>query len=278
MAPDAEETLLKLAIAGQCRRIHHSVDAAVHHDRHVVGHRGGHPDVLLDDEDRDLALLSDPDQHVLDLLHDHRREPLRRLVHHQQTRVEQQRAGDREHLLLAAGELAAPARASQRKARECVVDALAGPSAAGAARAQAQMLVHRQRCPQPPPLGHVPDPVVCDPARTETGQLVAFELDGAARHGHEPRDRVAQRGLAHAVATDDGDDAVREVELDPLQRAGLAVVDVQPADPQHRRLPPPLRALSHYHPFLVDPVSSSWNARMASRRTAGGGYASSHVP
>ena len=60
--------------------------------------------------------------------------------------------------------------------------------------------------------------------------------------GIQPGDRVAERRLAHAVAADDGDDPVREVEVDPLQRVGLAVVHVQPPDAKRRRFfaPPSL--------------------------------------
>ena len=111
VAPDPEQALLEITVGRKRRRVHDPVDAAVDHDRDVFRHRGGDPDVLLDDEDRDLPLLADPDQHVLDLLHDDRRESLGRFVHHQQARIEQQRAGDREHLLLTARELAAAARA-----------------------------------------------------------------------------------------------------------------------------------------------------------------------
>ena len=54
----------------------------------------------------------------LDLLDDHRREALGRLVHHQEVRVEQQRARDREHLLLAAGELRCRGSFGARRAAE----------------------------------------------------------------------------------------------------------------------------------------------------------------
>ena len=57
------------------------------------------------------------------LLDDRRREALGRLVHDQQPRVEQQRAADREHLLLAAGELRAAVPAALGEAREQLVDA-----------------------------------------------------------------------------------------------------------------------------------------------------------
>ena len=60
------------------------------------------PRVLLDDEHGEpvplVQLADDPE----DLAHDHRREPERRLVEHQQARSRHQRAREREHLLLAA--------------------------------------------------------------------------------------------------------------------------------------------------------------------------------
>ena len=267
VAADAEEALLEIPIGGERRRVHDPVDAAVDHDRDVLRHRGGHSDVLLDDEDRDLPLLADPDQHVLDLLHDDRRESLGRLVHHQQARVEQQRARDREHLLLAARELAAAARMPFLESRKRVVDALARPPAAGAALAQPQVLVHGERRPQAPSLGDVPDAVVRDPARTQACQLVAFELDGSARDRHEPHESVAQGGLAHPVAADDGDDPVREIEVDPLQRVGLAVVHVQPPDAKRCRFFAPPRPLSHGRLAEVS-ESRSASGRMPASRSA----------
>ena len=49
-------------------------------------------------------------EHVDQVLDDRRREPLGRLVHDQELRVRQQRASDRQHLLLATGELRAAVR------------------------------------------------------------------------------------------------------------------------------------------------------------------------
>jgi hypothetical protein len=65
--------------------------------------------MLLDDQRRVAvgAQLPDPD---LDLLHEARRKAFRGLVHQDQVRVRHERAADREHLLLAAAEVAAQAR------------------------------------------------------------------------------------------------------------------------------------------------------------------------
>jgi hypothetical protein len=56
----------------------------------------------------------------------------------------------------------------------------------------------------------------------------------AAGGRHQAGDRVAQRGLAHAVAADDAQHAVVERQAHALQRVGAAVVDVQALDHQQR--------------------------------------------
>ena len=56
---------------------------------------------------------------------------------------------------------------------------------------------------------------------------------GAARRTHQPGDRVAQRGLAHAVAADDAEHAALQREAHALQRVRAAVVDVEAFDDQN---------------------------------------------
>ena len=130
MPSDAEQALLQVAISGKPRGIDEAVDAAVDHDGDVLGDRRRNADILLDDEHRDIALLAEPHQHLLDLGDDDGRQPFGRLVHDQQLRIGQQRARDRQHLLLAAGELAAAIVLALGQARERVVDALDRPRAA----------------------------------------------------------------------------------------------------------------------------------------------------
>src|SRR5690348_16777600 len=69
-----------------------------------VGDRERHVNVLLDHENRNTHVL-DPAEDVYDFAHDQGGQPFRRLVQNQQRRVQQKRAGDREHLLLAARQL-----------------------------------------------------------------------------------------------------------------------------------------------------------------------------
>jgi hypothetical protein len=66
-------------------------------------------------------------------------------------------------------------------------------------------------------------PRICSPNRR------MLPLDGT-----RPVNGVAQRRLAHAVAADDAEHAARELEAHPLQRMGVAVVDVETFDHQHR--------------------------------------------
>ena len=56
-------------------------------------------------------------------LDEDRREALKRLVEQDNARIEDQRTADREHLLLAAGELVAEIAAALGEAREQLVDA-----------------------------------------------------------------------------------------------------------------------------------------------------------
>ena len=114
---------MQFAVRLEPRRLHDPVDATVDHDRDLFGYRSRDADILLNDEDTDFTLFAEADQNFLDLLHNHRRESLGRLVHNEEPRVEKQRARNREHLLLAAGELIATIGSPFRKARERLVDA-----------------------------------------------------------------------------------------------------------------------------------------------------------
>ena len=153
MAADAEQPLLELAVGGETARVDDAVDPPVDHDRDLVGNRSGDADVLFDDEDRHVAFLTEPDQHFLDPGDDHRREALGRLVHDEKTRIRQQRAGNRQHLLLAARKLTAAVGFALGQAREGLIDALDVPRTGAAVRDNAQMFVDAQRSPETAPCG-----------------------------------------------------------------------------------------------------------------------------
>ena len=74
--------------------------------------------VLLHQHQRQPAVLHHPPDRDRQLLDEDRREPLHRLVEQQHPRVQRQRATDRQHLLLAAGQLVAVVAAALLQARK----------------------------------------------------------------------------------------------------------------------------------------------------------------
>ena len=233
MPSDAEQPLLQVAVGGERARVHDAVDAPVHHDRDMVRHRGRDADVLLHDENGEVFLAGETDQKIAHLRDDHRREPFGRLVHHEQTRGAEQRARDRQHLLLSARQLPAAVAAPLREPRKNLVNPLDGPGAAGA-RAESQGLVDRKARPQATSLRHIAHALPSDQMRLEADQVAPIEANGARTHRHEADDRVAEGGLAHAVASDHREDAALEGQRDALQGMRFAVVDLKILDLQDR--------------------------------------------
>ncbi len=233
MAADAEQALLQFAVRREPARVDDAVDAPVDHDRDTVGDGGRDADILLDDEDCDVAFGSEPDQHLLDLRDDDGREPLGRLVHDEEVRVGDERPADREHLLLAAGELPAAVAAPFGEAGKDLVDALDSPRTLLSGRDHSQMLVDGERSPEATTLRHVAKSHARDVGRRPARQLLPAHADRAARRRNEAHDRLAERRLAHAVAADDREHALLKREVDALQGMRTPVIDVEPLDLQH---------------------------------------------
>ncbi len=101
------QVLVQLAhVPVELRIRDHIDDPAMLHHVMPVGDGGREAEILLDQQDREALLLQRADR-AADLLNDDRRKTLRRLVEQQQARAGAQDAPDREHLLLAAGQLRA---------------------------------------------------------------------------------------------------------------------------------------------------------------------------
>ena len=140
---------------------------------------------------------------------------------------------DRQHLLLAAGELRAAVGLALGEPREGLVDAVDRPGGiAAAAGGELQVLVDRQAWPDPAALRHVADADAADLVRLEAGDLAAGNRDRAGARPLQPGDGVAERRLAHAVAADDRQHAGRQGEVNALNGVALAIIDVQVADAQ----------------------------------------------
>ena len=96
-------------------------DAALLDEDDAVGDGGGDVERLLHDDHR-VALCLESLDDVEQRVHDERREAERELVDEQELRLEQQRAPEREHLLLAAGERRRVLVAARAQGGEHVVD------------------------------------------------------------------------------------------------------------------------------------------------------------
>ena len=178
--------------------------------------------VLLDDQHREALLLVEPAHDLEELLDDDRREPERRLVEEQEPRPREARAGEREHLLLAArqrsGLLVAPLREPRQLARDLVEVLRDGLAVAAEVRAHLQVLPDRQLAEDAAALGNVRDASPRGRLRAAR-QLLSVEDDRAVARDHA-RDRAERRRLAGAVRAEQRDDlALVERQRDAVQRA-----------------------------------------------------------
>src|SRR5262245_25120373 len=133
----AEIELLDVGVAAQAlgRAVEH--DAAVLHHVAVVGDLERHRRTLLHDQDGDTEFTADLRQPPQQVLHHDRRQPERQLVDQQQLGPADQRAGERQHLPLAAGQESADAALEIAESGKELIDerlALSPFHRAGAAR------------------------------------------------------------------------------------------------------------------------------------------------
>src|SRR5262245_38450428 len=104
--------------------------------------------------------------------HDERCKPLRGFIKNEQLRIEQQRASDREHFLLAARELAAAVLLTLSKTRKQRVDALRRPWPSTFER-DLQVLVHAEIGKDTPAFGNVTDSGGSDPEGRPAGGVMS---------------------------------------------------------------------------------------------------------
>src|SRR5438034_1251362 len=188
--------------------------------------------VLLGQENREPAALEGGDV-LRERAHDHRREPLRRLVQQEEPRVGHQRPRDRQHLLLAAGEARAALAAELPELREEPEDALDRPPAAGPL-ADPQVLDHREVAEDPPVLRHKADAQARDLVGAEPAQRPSLVQDLASRHVYQPDDGLERRRLACAVPAEQRDDLpFPRREVHAVQHVAPTIVGVDLAELQH---------------------------------------------
>ena len=164
---------------------------------------------LLDQQDRQ-ASLPQGDNRLEDVLDDDGREPERGFVEQQQPGLAHQRAPDRKHLLLAAGEcsrqlLPALLQTGEEFETACEPCPQLGLVKLLVIGTKQQVIANslvredlaalgRERHAQPEPL-----------VRRDVGDVFAVDQDPSADEGLKSNDALEQRALARPVRADDGD-------------------------------------------------------------------------
>ncbi len=155
------------------------------------------------DQDQGLSLIP---HHVVDgrteLFDNDRRQPLQRLIEQEQLRVEHQRPSDRQHLLLASGELIAEVFAAGLQARKQRVDPGQVPLAGK--RGDRQVLLDRQRGEDFPLLGDPSEPGPGAAVGGHSLQVLPAPEDGSPVEPGMPHDRQQQGAFADPVSSQQG--------------------------------------------------------------------------
>ena len=213
--------------------------AAKHHpagidDDDVVGEVERQLDILLDQHDR-LPFGLELRDGASDLGHQLRREPLGRLVHQQHAGVAHERAPDREHLLLAAGERAGDLGVALGEPGKDLEHAVDRPARAVVLllrlRRHHQVLAHRERAEHAPALRDQADALARDHVGRETGDGFAVQADRAAPRLEKAHDGRHAGGLAGAVASEQAEQPARlQRERHAVQHVAVAVIGVEVGD------------------------------------------------
>src|SRR5919108_542272 len=205
-------------------------DATLVEDDGVAREAMDDAEVLLDQQDRrNLGRVLEHPRHLGDEVWG---EPLRRLVDQEEPVVVQERARNRDHLLLAAGERPSTLTRLRPERREKVVDEVVARRAV--ALGEAKVLLYRQAREDVAVLGYVADPAENDPVRRESGDIGASGRDPPPPRG-EAHDRPQRRRLADAVSAQQRSHAtLGHREGDALEDVRLAEMNVEVRDLEER--------------------------------------------
>src|SRR5262245_2694357 len=237
-SPAGSATVLERQIARAHRLVSSQIancsgvaDPSLLDDIRAVGDCGREAPVLLREQDGDARRL-EPAYCAADLVDDDGREPFRRLVEQDARRVAHQAAADREHLLLASGNLRGRALArlgEVGKEREHPVGA---PPAA--LPSHLEVLHHREIGEDAAVLGHVAEPQARDAPHRKTVYAPAVEDDLAASRSHPPDDALQRRRLPRAVPAEEHRHLARpDFEGDVAEHLRTAVAGAEVAHRQH---------------------------------------------
>ena len=227
-------------VAIDLQRAAHLLDATLVHDDDAVGHREGFF-LVVRDHDRghaQRALQAADFTAQLDALNSVQRR--QRLVQQQQPRLGGQRTRQRNALLLPARQLRRVLGLAARQAHQGkkLVNAFGHRAARHLAIDEAigHVLSHVQVREKRVGLEHDAVVALC---RRQAGDVAPGQFDAAGGLHLQPRDDAQQCGLAAAAGAQEADEfALRDVEVDALQRAEAAEVLADAGQPQVRSLRP----------------------------------------
>jgi 3-oxoacyl-[acyl-carrier protein] reductase len=222
----------QLVVRAQLGRRAVQDDLAVREHVAAVGDLERQLDVLLDQQHRAAALLRvapDDRQQALD---DDGREPEAELVQQQQARAAGERAGDGQHLLLAAGQQPDRPRLQRLQGRE-VLERLRRVERL-AAVAQPEVLGDGQAEEQTAALGDVRDPAPRAALGRHPRRVLAVEQDPALERVHEPGHGPQRGRLARPVGAEQRDDLARgDLQLHLPDHGRAVVAGGQALEAQH---------------------------------------------
>src|SRR5262249_52221704 len=156
-------------------------------------------------------------------------------VEQQQRGIEHERARDREHLLLAAGELKAEIALARTQAGKQLENPLERPAAtATRAREHGEVLAHRQARKNAALLRHETEAEPRHRIGRQRRDIAVAVANAAGARLEIAHDGEDGRGLARAVAAEQADHlALPHRERDPVQDVAVAVIGVDVLEIKH---------------------------------------------
>ena len=232
--PGSKVFPLDFAIARQFVRDRLMHQRSLAYDEHNVGVLQHEIHVLLDEQNAQAFLLEDVDDFA-ELAYDQRGKTFAGFVHQQISGIAHQGPRHSQHLLFAAAEQIAAVASAFFKNGEQLVHTVECPLAtATAAAVDNEVLLHRQRLEDAALLRNQSHAEFHNGLRGQPREFAVVQRDAAGTRRCHAHNRTHQRGLAHAVATEQSDNFARfQRQRDPLQEVALAVVGVNVLDLQH---------------------------------------------
>src|SRR5215470_7960881 len=182
----------------------------------IRGRRQRLHDVLLDDHNRE-AFAHDRRKARINVAHDDWSEAEADLVTEEEFGVGHQRAPERDHLLLSAGQRRARHATTFGQNGKELVDTLDRPRTGSAQlTADQQIFFDRERRKQAPPLGDKRDAACDHDVGGRIADRLVVEYDGVASRAHCTGNASQQRAFAGPVGANDGDHLT---DLDLYRRA-----------------------------------------------------------